>query len=466
MRVIFFLGCLVVMMYAASCSKDSFITSPTAGLALSDDSLAFDTLFTTTGSITHYFKIYNTNNQKLRISQIALRKGDASYFRLNADGTNGPVVNDIEMEANDSIYVFVTVQIDPSQEDLPFIIGDSIQIAYNGNEIWVPVSAWGQNAVFLKNRIVTSDTTWKNTKPVVITGGLLVAEGVKLTIQKGTKVYVHADAPLIVDGTLEAVGEKYDSTKIVFRGDRLDRYYRDFPGAWPGIFFRESSKSNLMRHVIVKNAYQGVVAQSPATNGAPKLVMEESIVDNCYDAGILAVNSTIDATNCLISNCGKNVLLALGGEYNFTHCTDVAVSNNYISHKQPVLAITDFIKEGDQVTTADIKANFVNCIFWGSNGTVDDEVAIDREGSNDFDVAFTNCIWKVKTAPADITATGTISSDDPLFVKIESAKNEYDFHLTEGSPAVNAGINIGVTTDIEGNQRQNNPDIGAYETTF
>jgi hypothetical protein len=301
---------------------------------------------------------------------------------------------------------------------------------------------------------------------VVITGGLLVAEGVKLTIQQGTRVYVHADAPLIVDGTLVAIGEKYDSTKIVFQGDRLDMYYRDFPGAWPGIFFREPSRSNVLKQVIVKNAYQGVVAQAPASNGEPKLVLEESIVDNCYDAGILGVNTSIDATNCLVSNCGKNVLLVQGGEYNFRHCTDVAVSNNYLAHKQPVLAITDFIKEGNQVTTADIKANFVNCIFWGSNGPVDDEVAVEREGSNDLDVDFTNCIWKIKTAPADIVAVGMISSDDPMFVKIESAKNEYDFHLSEGSPAINAGINAGVATDIEENQRQNIPDIGAYETTF
>jgi hypothetical protein len=216
----------------------------------------------------------------------------------------------------------------------------------------------------------------------------------------------------------------------------------------------------------MKNAYQGLVVQSLASNGAPKLVLEESVVDNCYDAGILAVNSSIDATNCLISNCGKNILLVEGGEYNFRHCTDVAVSNNYIAHKQPVLAITDFIKAEDLVTTADIKANFVNCIFWGSNGTVDDEVAVDREGNNNFDVDFTNCIWKIKTAPADITASGMISSDDPLFKQIESAKNQYDFHLNEGSPGVNAGINAGVTTDIEENQRQNIPDIGAYETTF
>jgi hypothetical protein len=221
-----------------------------------------------------------------------------------------------------------------------------------------------------------------------------------------------------------------------------------------------------MKHVIVRNAYQGLVAQAPATNGAPKLVLEESIVDNCYDAGILGVNTSIDATNCLISNCGKNVLLVEGGDYSFRHCTDVAVSNNYVAHKQPVLALTDFIKDNGQVTTADMNANFVNCIFWGSNGPVDDEVVVEREGSNVFNVDFTNCIWKIKNAPPEVTTSEMIGSDDPLFVKIESAKNEYDFHLNEGSPAVNAGINAGVATDIEENQRQNIPDIGAYETTF
>jgi hypothetical protein len=51
-------------------------------------------------------------------------------------------------------------------------------------------------------------------------------------LQKEQKVYFHADAPMVVRGTLNAIGEKYDSTRIQFAGDRLDEYYRDFPGSW------------------------------------------------------------------------------------------------------------------------------------------------------------------------------------------------------------------------------------------
>ena len=39
-----------------SCRKDSFITSPDARVSIGVDSLHFDTVFTTAGSVTHFFK--------------------------------------------------------------------------------------------------------------------------------------------------------------------------------------------------------------------------------------------------------------------------------------------------------------------------------------------------------------------------------------------------------------------------
>jgi hypothetical protein len=454
------------LLLAAACRKESFITGKEADLGTSEDSLYYDTLFTSTGSVTQFFKIFNKNDRRLRISRISLGGGENSFFAINADGREGPDVSDLEMEANDSLYVFVTVKIDPTTANLPFIIRDSINISYNGNEKRIQLSAWGQNANFLRGQVITSDTTWKNNKPIVITGGVLVPDGVTLTIQKGTRIYLHADAPLLVDGTIIATGEKFDSTRIVFQGDRLDEYYRDIPGSWPGIYFRESSKNNLLKQVIIKNAYQGIVCEKPASGNGFKLKLDECIIDNCYDAGILGVNTSISGVNCLISNCGKNLLMVQGGKYDFNQCTDVAYSNLYISHKQPVLAITDFIKVADVVTTADLDAKFTNCIFWGGNGTVDDEAVVVREGNDNFNVAFTNCLWKVQTAPAQASTTGMIANADPVFEEIETTKNKYNFRLKEGSPGINSGINTGVQTDLDGNGRLNIPDIGSYETTF
>jgi len=402
----------------------------------------------------------------LKISDISLIGGANSFFKINADGSEGPSVSGLEIEANDSLYVFVTVKVDPTAANLPFILQDSIGVTYNGIQKWVQLQAWGQNANFMRANVIIRDTTWTNEKPFVILGGLLVAEGVELNIEEGTKIYLHADAPFIVDGTLVAVGKKYDSTKIVFQGDRLDEFYRDLPASWPGIYFRETSRGNFMKHVIIKNAYQGIISEKPSQIAGAKIKLEECIIDNCYDAGILGINSSISAVNCLVSNCGKNILLVQGGEYEFIHCTDVALSNSYISHKQPVLVITDFIKIGDAITVAEVKASFTNCIFWGANGTVENEVVAIREGQEVFDVDFINCLWKNEEQPSGINLTGMVENQDPLFNNIDTRINLYDFRLMAGSPAINSGHNAGISTDIDGNSRGNIPDIGAYETTF
>lgn len=461
--VLIILFCIVSTL---SCRKDSYLTSREAVLNISADTIHFDTLFTTTGSVTHYFKIFNNNDRKLKISDIALSGGIGSFFKINADGMQGPTVSGLEIDANDSLYVFVTVKVDPTTANLPFIVQDSIGVTFNGNQKWVQLQAWGQNANFIRAKVITSDTTWTNEKPFVILGGLLVAEGVELNIEQGTKIYLHADAPFIVDGTLIATGNKYDSTKIVFQGDRLDEFYRDLPASWPGIYFREPSRGNLLKHVIIKNAYQGVISEKPSPIPGAKVKLEECIIDNCYETGILGVNSSIRAVNCLVSNCGKNILLAQGGEYEFIHCTDVAISNSYISHRQPVLLITDFIKIGDAITLADVKASFTNCIFWGANGTVENEVVTIREGQKVFDIGFINCLWKNEERPSAVNLTGMIENQDPLFKSIDTRNNLFDFRLKEGSPAINSGQNAAISTDLDGINRANIPDIGAYETTF
>src|SRR6185312_15094368 len=94
--------CLVATL-TFSCRKDSFITSPQANVSTSVDTLKYDTVFTSAGSITQSF---NNNNQKLRLSQVKLSGGTASAFKINIDGTSSTEVDNIEINANDSIYVF------------------------------------------------------------------------------------------------------------------------------------------------------------------------------------------------------------------------------------------------------------------------------------------------------------------------------------------------------------------------
>lgn len=443
-----------------SCKKDSLNTSPDARVNFSADKLQYDTVFTTAGSVTQSFRIINENNQRLRLSSVTLMGGSSSPFKINVDGIATNQATNIEIDANDSLYVFVQVNIDPTAGPLPFIIRDSIRVSYNGRDKFVQLEAWGQNAHFLTGKEVLTNETWTNDLPYVILGYLYVDLNQTLTIGKGCRVYVHADAPIIIDGTLKVNGERDSIDRVYFQGDRLDDPYRDFPAGWPGIYFRADSKDNELNYAVVRNAYQAIATEDPSPNVNPKLTMNQCVIDNAYDFGVISLNSSIDARNCVVSNCGKNIGLAKGGSYRFTHCTVASFSNEYIQHKDPVLTVSNT----DGSSTAPLNALFRNCIFWGNSDQVEDEVVVIKSPADV--VTFDHNLWKVKTVPQGITANEIINNQDPLFDSINVSKHYYDFRISQrNSPAVDKGTAAGLTVDLDGNIRSVGPapDLGAYE---
>jgi hypothetical protein len=452
----------LVVLFAISCRKSTFIMSKTAAVAFSADTLFFDTVFVTTGSVTQSVKIINPNSQKLRLTDVRLMGGVQSYFAINIDGSPGPEQDNIDIDAGDSLYIFVAVQINPNSANLPFIVSDSIQVAFNGNQQYIQLQAWGQNANFLRNQVLTGSTLWSTTLPYVIQGGLQIDTGATLTIPAGCRVYFHADAPLLVDGSLQVNGT--DSLRVLFTGDRLDAPYSGYPGSWPGIYFRGTSSNDVLQYAMVENADEAVVVSAAPAGSVPKVALQQCIVNNSYDAGILGLDGSIQAVNCLISNCGQNLVLGGGGYYNFSQCTAASFSNTYIAHTQPVLAVADEIVYGASIFTGSVQANFVNCIFWGNYGNVPDEVVVSQQTSNSFVVGFSNCLWKVQDLPSGVTVANMILNKDPLFDSVNTATNYYDFHLQANSPAIGAGTAAGVVVDLDGRVRPaNGPDLGCYQ---
>ncbi|HEY5371383.1 MAG TPA: hypothetical protein VIJ75_20565 [Hanamia sp.] len=460
LRLFFFILATIFIFF--SCQKDSFITSSNASLYTSADTLSFDTVFVTTGSVTQSFKIFNNNDQKLRLSKLKLSGGIGSPFKMNVDGTPTAEIDNVDISANDSLYVFVQVNASPSSDLRPFIISDSIQIAYNGNTKWVQLQAYGQNAVFLKNQTLTGSVTWNNTLPYVILGGIQVDTNATLTISAGTKIFLHATAPFLVDGTLKANGTK--DAPVVFSGDRLDPDYEDLPASWPGIFFRNTSENNFLKHTIIQNAYQGIIAQNMSTTSNPKVSISQCVLNNIYDAGILAINTTLYSDNSLISNCGSNIQIEYGGDYRFISCT-VASYGSYIIHKNPVLQISNSFIQGGSSLTAPLSGFFQNCIFWGDGGTVDDEISIDKEGSDPFAVTFDHVLYKATDDISNATFIAPIKNENPMFDSIDVYNNIFDFHFNNhpDAPAINAGVITPFLYDLDDKPRDVMPDIGCYE---
>src|SRR6476620_10495877 len=197
---------LMMASLVTACKKDQFLYDSSSRLSISTDSLSFDTVFTSLGSKTQSFKVFNLNDQKLMINSIRLMGGANSAYKININGQSGFAQEQVELASGDSLYVFVQVTIDPTNDKNPFIVQDSIEMTCNGSVSRVQLKAYGQNAHFLHNRKVTADETWMNDLPYIIIGELQVAKSATLSIEPGARIYCHANAAFRVSGTLKAIG--------------------------------------------------------------------------------------------------------------------------------------------------------------------------------------------------------------------------------------------------------------------
>lgn len=466
---------LLVIAFSTSCRKEKFLTSG-GEIAFSTDTLTFDTVFTTQGSATRSIRIYNKQKEKVKLSSIRLRRGAQSPYRLNVNGEPGKEVRDVEIAGNDSLWVFAAVTIDPTNENNPFVVDDDLVVTLNGQDFSMPIMAWGQNAHYIIDSVLTTQT-WLTDKPYVIVHNALVKEGNTLTIPAGVRVYMHRDSRLYVAGTLRINGTATDS--VTFLGDRLDPLvwigdYIDIPGQWGGIYFFQQSYGNVISHAVIKNGgaptpfgngqAQGASIQvDPDTvkNGVSKLTITNSIIHSSLGFGILAYNSSVRVENCRITECGgENIMFFEGGDYKLYHCTIATYGSSYLSHTENLsMAVLNYRPTGQTTyTSAPLSADIRNCIVYGS---LNDEVFFDAKSNSPAAVQLNNCLLKSgEPIPAFVTGNNNKINQDPLFVDY----SKVNYHLQPGSPAKGAGQNIpGITTDLEGKLRGNPPSMGCYE---
>jgi len=467
----------IILIFLESCRKDPlYNNNPGFTLKFSTDTVMFDTVFTTVGTITKRLTVKNNSDRTVLISMVEIGGKHQSNFRFNINGRSGILHKDIEIRAKDSLWIFVEATIDPTNSNSPLLVQDSIIFHLNNKRQNIQLVAFGQDAYFHTPNVPatanfpaysTISGVWPNDKPHVIYGLALVPNDSTLTIQSGTKVFMHNNSNLVVlsGGSLKINGSL--GNEVVFRGDRLDAFYKDQPGAWGRIWLSAGSINNEIDYAIIQNGRIGIHVDTMGVSNNPTLKLKNTIIKNMSTAALLAQGAWIEAENCVFANSGEILVwLNIGGKYSFKHCT----FGNYWSsgnRRTPSLIINNYYKDAYgnfQIRNLD-KAFFGNCIIYGNK---DEEIALDKYklAPSIFNVEFSSCIVKteLEIPNQDAIFDLCLKNIDPKFERTDSVY----FNLKTGSPAINAGSFIhasGIISDILGNSRISGsaPDMGAYE---
>ena len=475
------------LLLAFGCRRDeSILEDSGAKLSFSTDSISFDTVFTTVGTTTENFRVYNPYKETIRISSIRLNGGQNSNFRINVDGQPGPFHENIEIAPEDSLFIFVEATVDPNNRLNPFVITDFIEFNTNGNRQEIDLVAWGQNAIYYTPTTFSRNlpdftcltgpcsstnppvnVTWTDSLPIVIYGYVVVDSLDQLTIEKNTKIYFHNNGGLWVyrGGTLKVQGTKDEP--VIFRGDRLEPAYDDIPGQWDRIWINEGGQ-NEINYAQIKNAFIGLQVEVLPFNdppyGASSLDLKNTVIDNCSGFGLLSSVYNIQAENLIISNCGQyNVALRGAGRYAFKHCTFANYFDQADRETPAFFAQNFFINALGSQLIGLPRIELSNSIVYGDKQT-EFEWEIVNNGNIDFNVR--NSLIKTQENTSDTASFKNLllNPPDQIFAEPRSG----NFNLFENSLARGRGdlsIANTVPIDLKGNDRTTDgqPDLGAVE---
>lgn len=299
----------------ACTDSDSFTVSTGARLSFSEDTIRFDTLFSTVPSATQTFWVRNESSDGIRILTARLERNNQSGYRVNVDGTYlDPVGSDFEVRKGDSILVFVEVTTRENRLEEPQLVEDNLIFTLeSGVEQRVNLRTYSWDAQKLTDLVIRQDTVIESRVPIIVYGqGIRVEQGATLTL-RNTEFYFHDGAGIDALGNVMA-------EKCLFRGDRLDRMFSYLPydrvsGQWRGINLSSSDGYNLFTDCEIRNAVDAVVCDSTT------LYLYNTVVHNSSGEGLSARHSTVVVDYCQFSNTFGDCLGLFGCEASIQHST-------------------------------------------------------------------------------------------------------------------------------------------------
>ena len=513
MRQYFYiLICIGFIITWSSCRKDFEFSPSTGNLSFSKDTVYLDTIFTTIGSSTYSLKVYNNSNDDILIPNIGLALGENSQYRLSVDGISGKTFTDIELLANDSMYVFIetTVDItDHTSNNGEFLYTDRIEFDAGSNMQKVELVTLIKDAEFLfpdrdnatkiietltlningdqvqtelqGRELMPDELILTKDKPYVVYGFMAVPTGETLTINAGARLHFHENSGIIVqsgasinvNGALSADQQVLEN-EVIFEGDRLEPSFADRPGQWGTVWLLDGSINNTFNYTTIKNAIVGILCDGNATAPNDKLTITNSQIYNSSGFGILGRGSSIRAENIVINNAGQAAFAGtFGGRYNITHGT---LTNYWLNGPRPIPAvlINNFIVDENEtaIVTDLIEANFNNCIIYGNDNPEFFPDEVEGDGVS-FNFKLTNCLVRFDDRNTNFTGPNFNFNDTNYYENVifNSDPNFFDTRenkmIIGDESAANGQANVTfanqVPTDILNVNRTTAPDIGAYQ---
>lgn len=452
---------LPILFLIVGCIEDGFTSSPSDQPVFSVDTLAFGTVFTDQVTTTQSFTVRNPHAKQLSIADISLSGPAADYFRLNVDGIPGRQFSGVDVRGKDSIYVFVEATL-PEGPSRSTDYTAYVNFTTNGVTRSVVLDAQGLNVRRLRGEVLAEDTRFDAELPYQIFDSLVVAPGATLTIAPGTELLFHDKAMLIVRGRLVAEGTVDEPINMT--GDRTGNVVGDvsfdlISRQWIGAFITPTSTGNVMRHVSMRNTWQGLIVEGNPYSAGTQLRLENCRLRNSGGLVLEAYHSNIEAVGCEFAEASEGLLYLQGGSCNFNHCT---FANYYLFTVVSGPALQFGHVSGDEKTGLDdgsglpyTSARVVNSIIYGYGGELSHpdlagtEIEIRRtllKSAGEDDEHFIECIWDT----------------DPLFYTVRS-EYLFDYRVKEDSPAIEAGITSDAPADWYGTPRR--ATLGAYEYT-
>ena len=496
-----------------SCRNEFDFESRTGGLEFSKDTVYLDTVFTNIGSSTYTLKVYNKSDKNISIPSLRLKDTTSSKYRLMVDGMAGQVFKNVEILAKDSMYIFVSVTAEVADSNpTDFLYTDQILFGEGTNTQKVELVTLIQDAYFIyPGRVQNPDNTytydslnlgvdgdgnpiairgrfleetnpingnelnWNNTKPYVVYGYAAVPPNKTLVVDAGSRIHFHSDSGLIVanNASLQINGSSSSTTalenEVIFEGDRLEPDFSEVPGQWGAIWLSQGSTNNSISNLTIKNATVGLLVTGNDGTTTPTYINNTQIY-NCSNVGILARTGNVNGKNVVINNCGQASFAgSFGGSYEFTHCT---FANYWSSPNQTAVLLDDYIQtDTGNIIEPLVKANFKNCIIYGSTNL---GINLKKQGTT-FNYNFDHCLIKFIDLGNQFASNPlyqfagsnyvnclfatSFNTNKPFFK--DPSKNEFIIGQNSAAKGT-ANATYSTFNDILNNLRTGATDMGAY----